>query len=91
MTARTIEPTLGLAVRVWWAWAWRWAVLILVPTLPLALFLALVKPHPQTSMRIVSWASLLIAVWAQIEAMRRVLKLDFPSFSVRLQEKRSHE
>ena len=91
MSARAVEPGYRHALRVWWAFTWRWPVLMLVPLLPLALGVYVVKPSPAAAMNMIAWATWPMLFWAQIESLRRLLRLDFKDFSVRLLERRSHD
>ncbi len=77
------EPSWGRVARVWWAWTWRWAVFMLVPAAVLStLFAAALTPRAaQVIMNLLAWP---IAVLAQLWAFKKLLKMDFPGFRVRL-------
>ncbi len=100
MTQRTFHPTYKSALRVWWAFVWRTALWVFLLTIPFAVILgiaaALKLAAPQDVELAVSliWIPILCA--AQIEAFRRILRLDFPKYSVRLidnapSKEKSHE
>ena len=80
MQARTVP--FKQAVRAWWSFTWRWPVLMLVPLIPVSLLMAVVKPSVTFMSYFLPIFTWTIMIWAQLEAMRRVLRL--------LQE-RSHE
>ena len=91
MAQRTLEPTHGIALRVWWAFVWRAALWVILLTLPFAVILGMAAALKIASPSDVQTA--VSAIWipifwaAQIEAFRRILRLDFSDYSLRILEK----
>ena len=91
-TPRTVEePSWKHALRLWWSFTWRWPLLILIPLLPIAIVVALVKPAPETALRLARWVAWPLTFWAQITACRQLLRIDYKGFSVRVIERKSVE
>ncbi len=89
MSARTLEPTFRHALRVWWAFTWRSFLAFWVIVIPFGLLVALLRAlglGAGTASKLASTLAWPIIIAAQVEALRRVLKLDFKTFQVRLLE-----
>ena len=70
------------AARAWWSFTWRWPLLMLAALLPAAALAAFFKPSADFMAFFLPLFTWSIMIWAQLEAMRRLLRL--------IQE-RSHE
>ena len=81
MSARAIEPTFRHALRVWWAFTWRTYLWIILPPL----FIFFLRPSGLLG-KLASWAFMAFVVWVQIDSFRKILRMDFPSFKVRVLE-----
>lgn len=68
---------------------------MLIPLLPVALAAALAKHYGYLSahgaQRLASFVSFPMAFWAQIVAVRMILKTDFKSFHLKVHERAAHE
>ena len=87
----SLTPSWPHALRVWWAFTWRWYLIVLVGTLPVALLIGIVKPPQAITLGLISIWAPLVAILSQVEAMRRILRMDFPGYKVRLLERPPHE
>ncbi|MDD5655629.1 MAG: hypothetical protein PHF00_00035 [Elusimicrobia bacterium] len=85
--ARTLEPGWRHALRLWWSFSWRWPLYALIPLVPIALTVAVIKPPPEVANRLAFWVTWPITIWAQVAALKRLLKLDYGGFSVRAVER----
>ena len=86
-------PRLGQAARVWWSFTWRyfllWFAAVLVIAVLAGLFGWIAKPGKPALMAVLALTkigSLAAMFWAQIEAMRRVMNMDWSGFSLRTQK-----
>lgn len=91
MAERTLEPTYKIAVRVWWAFTWRSALLIVLGALALGILVGLanifIRADPASIVKLTSLMTPVIFCAAQIEALRRILRMDFSTYNVRILEK----
>ncbi|TPW21813.1 MAG: hypothetical protein FD126_310 [Elusimicrobia bacterium] len=89
VTVELIEPTRGLALKVWWAFLWR-AVLGALAAGMLAgvviglLTSALGMQDPSAMSGVVSLLGMVIGVGVSAEVMYRILKKKFKGFAVAL-------
>ena len=89
VTVELVEPTRGLALKVWWAFLWR-AVLGALAAGMLAgvviglLTSALGMQDPSAMSGVVSLLGMAIGVGVSAEVMYRVLKKKFKGFAVAL-------
>lgn len=88
---RRKSPSYANSLRVWWAFTWRSALFIGLGAIALGILVGLVRLVIPLSVegiqRFTSFCTFIIVIGAQIEAFRRILKLDLPGYSVRLMEK----
>ena len=89
VTVELIEPTRGLALKVWWAFVWRAVLGALAAGMLAGVVIgiattALGMEDPSALSGVVSLLGMLIGVGVSAEVMYRVLKKKFTGFSVAL-------
>lgn len=77
-------PDLKTALRVWWAYTWRVAVFVGIPAKLLggAIFFFRLTGAPA---KLFIFGFIAYMIWVQVEIFRRILAMDFGSFTVRVE------
>lgn len=89
VTVELIEPTRGLALKVWWAFLWRAVVGALAAGMLAGVVIGLLTSalgmqDPSAMSGVVSLLGMAIGVGVSAEVMYRVLKKKFKGFAVAL-------
>ena len=89
VTVELIEPTRGLALKVWWAFLWRAVLGALAAGMIAGMVIGLLTSalgmqDPSAMSGVVSLLGMAIGVGVSAEVMYRVLKKKFKGFAVAL-------